>query len=66
MFLTLEPSSGNAIRVLYPIWKKGDPTCCPWSHEVVSYGWDGSRITADALPPLIYGKPGSLLHLAAG
>jgi hypothetical protein len=66
MFLTLEPSSGNAIRVSYPIWKATDPTCCPSGSEVVSYDWNGSRIVASGQPPLIYGKPGILLHLSSG
>ena len=65
MFLTLEPSSGNAIRVLYPVWKKGDATCCPSSRELISYSWDGSRIVAGGQPPLIYGLPGNLLRLAS-
>jgi hypothetical protein len=64
MFLTLEASSGNAIRVLYPIWKPADATCCPSGHELVSYTWNGTRIVASGQPPLIYGKQGALLHLA--
>ena len=66
MFLTLEPSSGHAIRVSYPIWKATDPTCCPSGSKVVSYDWNGSRIVANGQPPLIYGKPGILLHLSSG
>lgn len=65
MYLTLEPSSADAIRVLYPIWKTTDATCCPSGHVVISYTWNGSRILANAEPPLIYGKPGALLHLSA-
>ena len=64
MSLTLEPSSGRAIRVKYPIWKKGDETCCPSGDELISYSWNGSRLLASGLPPLIYGEPGALLHLA--
>jgi hypothetical protein len=63
MSLTLEPSSGNAIRVLYPIWKAADHSCCPSGRELVSYTWNGTRIVASAQPPLIYGKQGALLHL---
>ena len=66
MFLTLEPSSGSAIRVSYPIWTASDPTCCPSGTEVVSYGWNGSRIVASAQPPMIFGKPGTKLHLTPG
>jgi hypothetical protein len=66
MSLTLEPSSGDAIRVLYPIWKPADATCCPSGRIVISYTWNGSRILASAAPPLIYGEPGVLLHLSPG
>jgi LppP/LprE lipoprotein len=66
MFLTFEPSSGNAIRVSYPVWKATDPTCCPSGRTVVSYDWNGSRIVARGQPPLIYGRPGILLHLGSG
>ncbi len=63
MSLTLEPSSAGAIRVEYPIWKQGDATCCPSSHVLISYSWNGSRLLASGQPPLIYGEPGALLHL---
>jgi hypothetical protein len=65
MALTLEPSAGRAIRVEYPIWRKGDATCCPSGRKLISYSWDGSRLVASGQPPLIYGEPGALLHLAA-
>jgi len=65
-FVTLEPSSGNAIRVRYPIWKGNDPTCCPSGSALISYSWNGSRIVANGDPPLIYGEPGFLLHLSPG
>ena len=65
MFLTLKPSSGNAIRASYPTWKATDPTCCP-SGSAVSYTWNGSRIVASGQPPLITGTQGTSLHLSAG
>ena len=65
MFLTLKPSSGNAIRVIYPIWKATDPTCCPSGSKLVSYTWNGSRIVASGQPPLLTGTQGTALHLSS-
>ena len=59
MFLTLEPSSGNAIRVLYPVWGKvTQPAARRAARSSRTAG------TARDSPPLIYGKAGNLLHLA--
>jgi hypothetical protein len=57
-------SSGRAIVVTYGVYSGDDPFCCPSSRRAVRYRWTGSRISASATPPLIYGRRGSRLHLA--
>jgi hypothetical protein len=57
-------STGSAIKVVYGVYKGNDPFCCPSSKKAVLYRWTGGKIVASGLPPLIFGKQGSRLHLS--
>jgi hypothetical protein len=59
-------TDGDAVAVRYGSFQGNDPSCCPSSKVTVRYRWNGSRIVADGDPPLVYGKQGDQLHLAAG
>jgi LppP/LprE lipoprotein len=57
-------SNGSAIKVRYGAYKGNDPFCCPSSFKTIRYRWTGGRIVASGVPPLIFGKRGSRLHLS--
>jgi hypothetical protein len=54
---------GRSIAVRYGVYRGNDPFCCPSAIRVVHYRWNGSRIVADGVPPLEYGRHGNRLHL---